>query len=402
MTLNIDVLVVDDSQLMQRIITTLLESDPAIRVVGTAADGYQAIEQVRVLSPGVVLMDVQMPRLDGLAALQQIMQQKPTPVVVLSGINQASAAIRALELGAVEFVAKPSGPISIDLYKVRDELIEKVKLARLANLKRPAAQAKRPPLPLAAPRPALQRKYMVAIASSAGGPQTLDKLFRQLPAELPACVLVAQHMPAGFTASFARRLDQHSPLRVVEARDGQSARPGVAYIAPGGVHMAVAEEKGQVVIRLLDTPTVNAVRPSADVLMTSVAQIAGACSVGVVLTGMGKDGSAGLGQIKRAGGITLAQDQESSIIFGMPKAAIGQGVVDQVLPLANMAAGIVEAIQHLIGWEKSHRQQGRKWLPPPAGLRPSPRVQGESRTCSPRAATRQGGTKGGLVSGQES
>jgi len=346
MAVTVDVLVVDDSPLMRRIVTKLLESDPRIRVVGVAADGYQAIEQVRVLRPDVVTMDIDMPNLDGLAALQQIMQQTPMPVVMLSGVKEASAAVRALELGAVEFVAKPSGTISIDLYKVRDELISKVKLATLVNPRRTAPQMKQPVAQLL-PQRRLEGecRRLVAIAASTGGPQTLGQIFRQLPANLPAGVLVVQHMPAGFTASFAQRLDRHSSLHIEEASDGRVVKLGEGYVAPGGRHMIVAEEGGQPVIRLLDTPVVNSVRPSADVLMESVAQTAGACSVGVVLTGMGKDGSDGLAHIKRAGGITLAQDRETSTIFGMPKSAIGQGVVDQVLPLASIPAAIVEAIQ---------------------------------------------------------
>jgi two-component system chemotaxis response regulator CheB len=345
---TINVLVADDSPLMQRIITKLLESEPGIRVVATADDGRQAIECVGRLSPDVVVMDIDMPNLDGLTALRHIMLQRPTPVVMVSGVSDASAALRALELGAIDFVAKPSGPISIDLYEVRDELIAKVKSASLANPAPTKAEAIRAPL-----LPALQSPSghisLVAIAASTGGPQTLGEILRQLPPGLPAAILVVQHMPAGFTATFAERLDRNSSVSVREARDGETIRSGVAYIAPGGVHMVVVKDGRGPVLRMEETPPVNAVRPSADVLMSSVAHVAGRSSVGVVLTGMGRDGSDGLAQIKRAGGATIAQDEETSIIFGMPGSAIDQGVVDRVLPLFEIPAALVDAVRQCAG-----------------------------------------------------
>jgi len=352
MATNIDVLIVDDSPLMQRITTRLLGSDPRIRVIATAANGYEAIDKVLALRPDVVILDIQMPHLDGLGALHQIMQEMPTPVVMLSGVEDATAAIRALQLGAVDFVVKPSGTVSIDLYKVRDELIAKVKLATLANLRRMPTQAALPADPLlTSRRPAQPDHRIVAIAASTGGVQALDSICRQLPATLPASLLIVQHMPAAFTASFAQRLDRHSPLQIQEAQDGQAVQLGTAYVAPGGQHMTIGLEEGQTIIRLLDSPPVNSVRPSADVLMDSAAKVAGARCLGLVLTGMGRDGAEGLAHIKQAGGITLAQDRESCVVFGMPKAAIDKGVVDQVLPLSQTPAALVEILEreHLAG-----------------------------------------------------
>jgi two-component system chemotaxis response regulator CheB len=348
MTASINVLVVDDSLLMQRIITRLLESDPRIHVVATAADGYQAVEQVFATRPDVVTMDVQMPRADGLTALRQIMQSMPTPVVMLSAFEDASAAVQALELGAVDLVTKPSGTVSVDLYKVREELITKVKLASLVNIDRTLAHLHAPvrPTPVTMPLPC-SHHHMVAIAASTGGPQALDRLCRQLPAELPASLLIVQHMPANFTTSFAHRLDAHCALPIKEATEGEIVHLGAAYVAPGGRHMVVVAENEQPTIHLLDTPLVNSVRPSADVLMASVAEMAGAPSLGVVLTGMGRDGTEGLARIKQAGGATLAQDRESSVVFGMPRAAIEQGVVDEVLPLSEIPSAIVRMLKEM-------------------------------------------------------
>lgn len=348
---TIDVLVVDDSPFMQRLITKLLETDPHIHVVGTAGDGHQALERIRDIHPDVVTMDIEMPRLDGLATLDKLMQQMPTPVIMLSGIDDASAAVQALELGAVDFVAKPSGTVSIDLYKIRDELVAKVKIAALVNLEPVVAQAQLPAAPALAPVPKTPAHGLplVAIGASTGGPRALTLIFHQLPADLPAGVLVVQHMPAGFTAGFAQRLDLHSPLGVKEAGEGEAIESGTAYVAPGGKHMVVAREGDRLLIHLLETAAVNSVRPSADVLMTSVAEVAEAHSVGVVLTGMGRDGSQGLAHIKRARGATLAQNRESSAVFGMPRAAIEQGVVDRVLPLSEIPAAIVKAVEEKCG-----------------------------------------------------
>jgi len=346
MPVTIDILVVDDSPLMQRLITRLLESDPGLRVVDTAADGYEAIAKVESLRPDVVTLDIEMPRMNGLDALRQIMQRTPTPVIMFSGVKDGAAAMRALELGAIEFVVKPSGTISIDVYKVRAELINKIKLATLVNLEQvvsdtgPVALPTTPP-----PLPAADSRWLLAIGASTGGPKAIGSILQRLPAKLPASVLVVQHMPAGFTASFAKRLDQRSPLHIEEARDGQEMITGVAYIAPGGFHTIVTKERGRLKLHLQNTPPVNSVRPSVDKMMASAARLNGFRCIGVLLTGMGNDGAAGMAQIKAGGGITLAQDKESSTIFGMPRAAIKRGVVDRILSISEIPRVIVEVMQ---------------------------------------------------------
>ena len=344
MSVRIQVLVVDDSALMRKLISDLLESDPRIEVMDTARDGHEAVEKVANLHPDVVTMDIEMPRMSGLDALARIMSQNPTPVVMLTGLTDPRMAIEALEKGAVDFVVKPSGTISVDVYKVRQELIEKVKLATLMNLRKITPQVKPSALPpLKAPsRPSGGRA--VVVGASAGGPRTLGYLLGRLPARLPAPVLVVQHMPSGFTHSFAERLNQHSSLAVKEAEEGNVVRPGQAYIAPGDHHMLVEKQTSRKIIRLDQSPRVKGLRPSADVTMSSVAEAYGAGSIGVILTGMGSDGTDGFKAIKEQGGITIAQDKATSVIYGMPRAAVKSGRVDKVLPLDEIPGEIVRIL----------------------------------------------------------
>ncbi len=353
--MKVQVLVVDDSALMRKLISDLLESDPRIEVMDTARDGVEAVEKVAALHPDVVTMDIQMPRMSGLEALSHIMSQCPTPVVMLTGLTDPQMAIEALERGAVDFVVKPSGTISVDIYKVRQELIEKVKLATLVNLRKVAPRVEptaRPPLPPPpAPPPTLGEGSpipaggrAVAIGASAGGPRTLDYLLGRLPAGLPAPVLVVQHMPSGFTRSFAQRLNERSLLAVKEAEDGDIVRPGQAYIAPGDHHMLVEKRSGREIIRLDQSLRVKGLRPAVDVTLCSVAEAYGTGSIGVILTGMGSDGTEGLQAIKERGGITIAQDKATSVIYGMPRAAVKSGCVDKVLPLDEIPEEIVRLL----------------------------------------------------------
>ncbi len=350
MAIKLQVLVVDDSALMRRLISDLLESDPGIEVVGTARDGQEAVEKVRSLRPDVVTMDVEMPRMNGLEALSRIMQDHPTPVVMLTGLDDASIALEAMERGAIDLVLKPSGTISVDLYKIREELISKVRLARLVNLRKATGNMiPRSPAPLATGSfdPHQTRPQAVVIGASTGGPQAVEFVLAALPAELPAAVLVVQHMPAGFTRSFAQRLDQHSPLRVQEAENGHRLTPGHVFVAPGGCHMRVrrGRRNGDGVIRLDDqSPPIGGLRPAADVTMGDIAEVYGSSSVAVVLTGMGADGAQGAQRIKAAGGVVIAQDQETSVVYGMPRAVARAGVVDEVLPLAEIPAAILHAV----------------------------------------------------------
>jgi len=347
MAVQIRALVVDDSALMRKLIPDLLESDSHIEVVDTARDGVEAVDKTIRLRPDVVVMDIQMPRMSGLEALDHIMSRCPVPVVVLTGLTDPSLAIEALEKGAVDFVLKPSGPISVDIYKVRQELIEKVRLAALANIRKNAWWAG----PLVFPPASFvttsgdgwtgpSRGRAVAIGASTGGPKALEYILGSLPTNLPAPLLVVQHMPPGFTRSFARRLNERSRLMVKEAKDGDFVLPGWVYLAPGGYHMLVERRGGREIIRLDRSPPVKGLRPSADMTMCSVAEVYEAGSIGVILTGMGSDGVEGLKAIKMRGGVTIAQDEATSIIYGMPRVAARSGWVDRVLPLDRIPGSI--------------------------------------------------------------
>ncbi|HEX5581343.1 MAG TPA: chemotaxis-specific protein-glutamate methyltransferase CheB [Gemmatimonadaceae bacterium] len=341
------VLVVDDSAFMRRLVTELVESDARFRVVAAARDGHEALRLVHELDPDLVTLDIAMPGLDGLQVLGYVMSEAPRPVVMLSAAGAEGTAeltIRALELGAVDFVRKPSGPISLDLERVRDRLLAALDAATCTNLAGAPMLARpdRGARPVARPA-AASATHAVVIASSTGGPRALAEIVPQLGAPLGAAVMVAQHMPRGFTASLAQRLDALSALPVSEARDGELVLADHVYVAPGGVHMVVEGDPGAARLRLLDAPPIWGVRPAADPLFASVASVYGARSVGVVLTGMGRDGADGLARVRRAGGGAIVQDRATSIVHGMPAAALDAAGADRVAPLCGVA-GAIEAL----------------------------------------------------------
>jgi two-component system chemotaxis response regulator CheB len=355
MAAPIRVLIADDSSLMRRLLCDIIERAPDLRVVGTARDGVEAVDLAVDLRPDVIVLDVQMPRLDGLAALDQIMAGCPTPVVMVSGVLDARQALQALDRGAVEVVAKPSGPISIDVYKVATELVGKIRLASqvpVTHIDRPGG-ADFPVCPDVAPQPAparfkhgrLDLRRVIVVAASTGGPQAIEAIIPALPGDLAAAVIIVQHMPVGFTRCFAERLNQRSGLHVREARSGDVIAPGRAYIAPAGHHLLVSQRRTDLAtLRLDQSPPLGGLRPAADVTMRSAAVAFGPATIGLVLTGMGTDGADGLRWIKACGGQTLAQDQTSSVVYGMPWAAVEAGVVDRVLSLTDIATELVKLV----------------------------------------------------------
>lgn len=337
------VLVVDDSAFMRSLISDFLQQDPTLQVVATARNGLEAVRKVKELQPDVVTLDLEMPEMDGLSALQIIMQETPVPVVIVSamGDRDASITVKALAAGALDFVAKPSGAVSVDLGKVKEELIAKVRAAAGADVSRLRPVRRE----VAGPLPPLRRPgegpRAVGIAASTGGPRAIELLLTALPRTLACPLFIVQHMPAGLTASFAQRLAWVTSLEVAEARDGEVPQAGTAYVAPGDHHMEVELQGGRAAIVVHRGEKVNSIRPSADPLFSSLAEAFGAATIGVVLTGMGVDGARGLLRLRQAGGFTMAQSAESCVVYGMPRAAIALGAVERVLPLEEIGPEIL-------------------------------------------------------------
>lgn len=339
MSQPIRVLIVDDSAFMRVSIARHLERDPAIQVVGSARDGIEALERIAQLRPDVLTLDVEMPRMDGITALQRIMAECPTPVVMLSSRTQQGArtTIQALMRGAIDFVPKPDG--LRDAQTVMAELIDKIKAAAGA---RPLAPPLRAPMVSAggkaAPQALQSGDPVIIIGASTGGPHALEQVFANLPAQLPAAIVVIQHMPAGFTQSLAQRLNDTHPFSIREATDGDQLARGLALLAPGDAHLRFSRH-GRVALD--GGPRRNHVRPSIDVAMESAVEQYGSRVIGVVLTGMGMDGTAGARCIKAAGGNVIAEHESTSIVYGMPRSVIEAGLADLVAPLPDLAAAIV-------------------------------------------------------------
>ena len=358
---KVRVLIVDDSAFMRKVLETILVSDPQLQVIGHAKDGREAIALAASLKPDVMTMDINMPHMDGLQATAQIMTTNPRPIVIVSSESKDGAAstLKALELGAIEFIAKPNSAIDLDMQSIREDLLRKVKMAakvrvvrtasRLAAalqstpqngaapISRPAPIVSRPSLPVSD-----QRFPVVVLAASTGGPATVMRLAPGFTKEFPAAVILVQHMPAAFTTQFAAQLAEFTEIRVKEAESGDMIQPGNLYICPGAQHLRV-NPLGRI---QLDSATgrIAGYLPNIDVTMESVAAYGGTLSIGVVLTGMGNDGAQGAKAIKKAGGHVIAQDEATSIIFGMPAEAIKLQVVDQVLGLDDIYSAIEKRV----------------------------------------------------------
>jgi len=335
---KIKVLIVDDSAVMRQILTDILSRDPGIEVVGAASDPIFAREKILRLQPDVITLDVEMPRMDGLTFLEKLMRAHPMPVVMISSLTDrgCQTTLRALELGAVDFVSKPKVDVAGGTAQLAGEIIEKVKAAskaRIVGLRKRFSNE--PPQPLALQALIKSTHQVIAIGASTGGTEALREVLEPLPADAPGIVMV-QHMPEKFTRSFANRLDSLSRVRVKEAEDGDRILPGHALLAPGNFHMEVIRNGAEYRVRVFSADPVNRHRPSVDVLFHSCARYLGANAVGVILTGMGDDGARGLLEMRRAGARTIAQDEASCVVFGMPREAIELGAAERVLSLAEI------------------------------------------------------------------
>ncbi|MBP2666503.1 MAG: cheB1 [Firmicutes bacterium] len=369
MTERIKVLIVDDSAMMRRMIKAILDTAPEIEVVGVARDGQDAIEKDRQLSPDVITMDINMPSMDGMTSMLHIFKQHPeAAMVMLSSLTQEGAlsTFEALELGAFDYVAKPSGTVSSNLYIVGKELIAKIKAASLYGQKmrrRGKLQRERQPTrdsrltpvqPIQAASPAIAlspgtARIAVMIGVSTGGPSTLMEILPKLPHDLNATVLVVQHMPAAFTASFARRLGDNCNFPFAEARAGDRLFVSQGLVAPGGIHMVVRRNpvRGEGIVRLTSQPEDTLFTPSVNVTMDSVLEYFGQQTIGVLLTGMGDDGADAMVNVRKAGGITIAEDESTAVVFGMPREAIERGGASIVAPSYRIAGEIVKAVAKL-------------------------------------------------------
>ena len=366
----IRVLVVDDSSLMLRLLSEIINKDAELRVVGTASHGYEAVRKAEKLRPDVITMDVNMPHMDGLTAVEHIMTIAPTPILMISSLTRegAEATLKALDFGAIDFVPKPSGYVSLDIGDLANEILAKIKLAAKIRVVRTVkhsdiSSSERRVSPKNKPKPdkdvdiedaifhyVLSRSSgniysydrVVVIGCSTGGPQALNEILFRFPLNFPAPILVAQHMPEKFTEKLAEQLDRRIELHVVEAKNGMKLQKGVVYIAPGAYNMKVLSDR--TITLFAGDGNASQPCPSVDMLMMSAALVFGGQVVGVLLTGMGDDGALGMNAIKDAGGPTIAQDEESSLVFGMPKMAIEAGCVDSIVPLSKMADEIIECV----------------------------------------------------------
>lgn len=359
MTNKIKVLIVDDSALMRKALKEIIMTDPRLEVVGTARDGQDAIEKVNDLNPDVVTMDINMPLMDGLTSMQYILSEHPEiPVLMVSSLTSEGAltTFEALELGAFDYVAKPSGTVSSDIHMVGKEIIQKVKLAyksvnkknirdRIARLGKAETQIIETPGKKAEFSMGRELTKIVVIGISTGGPGTLMEVLPLLPEDLEAAILIVQHMPPSFTTSFAKRLDNACRIPIKEAEAGDVLQNGRGYLAPGGYHMVVRNKNG--LIRLPTTPK-TVFMPSVNVTMESVLETYGGKNViGVLMTGMGDDGAEAMVKIRKAGGMTIAEDESTAVVFGMPREAIERGGAQMVVPSYKMADAIIKAVRRV-------------------------------------------------------
>ena len=353
MNKKISVVVVDDSALVRSLLTEIINRQTDMVCVGAAADPLIAREMIRELNPDVITLDVEMPRMDGLDFLSRLMRLRPMPVVMVSTLTEQGADItlRALEMGAVDYVAKPRIGVSNGLNELSGDIVDKIRVAACAQVRRlaaapassPASTSNGRPEPMRAPLPRLSTEKVICIGSSTGGTEAIREVLMPMPADTPA-IVITQHMPPGFTTSFAARLNSLCRIQVSEAQHGQRILPGHAYIAPGGHHLRIDRSGSNYVAVVEDTEPVNRHRPSVEVLFRSAAQVLGPNAIGIMLTGMGGDGAQAMREMKDAGSYNYVQDEASCVVFGMPRMAIQAGAAHEILPLNQIAGAVLNRL----------------------------------------------------------
>ncbi|MFO1385354.1 MAG: chemotaxis response regulator protein-glutamate methylesterase [Chitinivorax sp.] len=358
---KISVIVVDDSALIRSLLKEIINSNADMEVVAAAPDPLTAREMIRTLNPDVITLDIEMPKMDGLSFLEKLMRLKPTPVVMISSLTESGsdATLRALELGAVDFIAKPKMDIAQGMQEYADDIAEKIRAAAVSRPRRLVAATRpaegMPDIPPAHSADAVlpvrrqhiaKTEKLIIVGASTGGTEAIKEFLMPLPPDSPG-ILIAQHMPEAFTNSFAKRLDGLCKIAVKEAQHGERVMPGHAYVAPGHSHLMLKLDGANYVCELSQAPPVNRHRPSVDVLFRSAANCLGKNAIGVILTGMGKDGAAGMLEMKQAGAYNFAQDEASCVVFGMPKEAIAMGGVDEIVPLSQMSSKVMAHLASL-------------------------------------------------------
>jgi two-component system chemotaxis response regulator CheB len=346
----VNVLIVDDSAFMRNTLAGMISSDPDINVIGIARDGIEAVEKVAELKPDIVTLDVEMPRMDGIEALRHIMAHNPVPVLMVSSLTTdgAKVTLDALDLGAVDFIPKNLADLSVNIVKIKDALIDKIKQIARAGvvLKRNNGAA---PEPLEMPKPLGYKSHrktaIVVIGTSTGGPKALQNIMPRFPKNFPVPILIVQHMPPAFTGPFAARLNQLSEIDIKEAEEGEPIQKGVAFVAPGRGHMSIIRKKvTKTIISISENREDYIYKPSVDILMLSAVESHSGQILGVILTGLGNDGEMGMKAIKDSGGRTIAESEESCIVYGMPKSVISAGLADKIVPLEEVAGEIINAV----------------------------------------------------------
>lgn len=346
---KIRVLIIDDSALIRQMLTDILHQDPLIEVVGTAQDPIIAREKIKQLNPDVLTLDVEMPRMDGVTFLRNLMRLRPMPVVMVSTLTQKGndVTLEALDLGAVDFVSKPSVDVAYSLGNYAEEIIAKVKVAAIARVRQLVLVSENHSadavLPAARPGHFKTTDQLIALGASTGGTEAIREVLAVMPADSPAMV-ISQHIPESFSKPFAERMNRYSPMTVTQAEDGEQIVPGHVYIAPGGRHLLVVRDGARFRCQLSDGPAVNRHRPSVDVMFRSVAQNIGPNAVGVILTGMGDDGAEGMKEMRATGAHTIAQDEKTSVVWGMPGEAVARDAAVEVVPLPEVAKRIHKAL----------------------------------------------------------